>query len=33
MLQQCNQRAELYTWESSEVKQTASLKAHARAIR
>ncbi|KAG8200611.1 hypothetical protein JTE90_022233 [Oedothorax gibbosus] len=28
----CNQRAELYAWENGEVKQTASLKAHARAI-
>ncbi|GIY95576.1 GATOR complex protein WDR59 [Caerostris extrusa] len=28
----CNQRAELYSWDQGEVKQTASLKAHTRAI-
>ncbi|GFY67711.1 GATOR complex protein WDR59 [Trichonephila inaurata madagascariensis] len=28
----CNQRAELYSWDEGEVKQTASLKAHTRAI-
>ncbi|XP_055933393.1 GATOR complex protein WDR59-like isoform X2 [Argiope bruennichi] len=28
----CNQRAELYSWDNGEVKQTASLKAHTRSI-